>query len=93
MQKSFLVITLLFALLFTSCGGGESSNSSDKDSTSKSENEENTEEASGKTVAAENVFVMPIRKIKAGVSIEEFKEARDAYVALLEAEEGTLTDR
>ena len=45
------------------------------------------------TVAAENVFVLPIRKVKDGVSIAEFTTARDAYVALLEAEQGTLTDR
>lgn len=45
------------------------------------------------TVATENVFVLPVRKIKPGVSIDDFKAARDAYVATLEAEAGTLTDR
>ncbi len=44
-------------------------------------------------VGTDNVFAMPIRKIKPGVSIDEFKAARDAYVATLEAEEGTLADR
>ncbi len=40
-----------------------------------------------------NVFVLPIRKVKPGQDIEDFKAKRDAYVALLEAPEGTLTDR
>ena len=44
-------------------------------------------------VSTENVFVMPIRQIKADQDIEDFKAKRDAYVATLEAEEGTLTDR
>jgi hypothetical protein len=44
-------------------------------------------------IAPENVIVMPIRKVKPEVSIEDFKAKRDAYVALLEAEEGTLKDR
>ena len=44
-------------------------------------------------ISTDNVFVLPIRKIKAGQDIEDFKAKRDAYVALLEAESGTLTDR
>lgn len=44
-------------------------------------------------VSTDNVFVMPIRKIKPGISIADFEASRDAYVALLEAEPGTLTDR
>jgi len=44
-------------------------------------------------VATENVFVMPIRKIKDGQDIDDFKAKRDAYVATLEAEDGTLSDR
>ncbi len=51
------------------------------------------EQAETEKVAAENVFVLPIRKVKAGLSIDEFTSARDAYVALLEEQEGTLTDR
>jgi len=42
---------------------------------------------------SEKVYALPIRKIKEGVSIEDFKAARDAYVALLEKEKGTLIDR
>ncbi len=45
------------------------------------------------TVSTDNVFAMPVRKIKDGVSVNEFTAARDAYVATLEAEWGTLTDR
>lgn len=45
------------------------------------------------SVATENVFVLPIRKVKEGQDIEDFKVKRDAYVATLEAEDGTLTDR
>lgn len=45
------------------------------------------------SVATENVFVMPIRKVVSGVSISEFESTRDAYVSVLEAEAGTLTDR
>ncbi|MEL6654332.1 MAG: hypothetical protein AAFQ87_26380, partial [Bacteroidota bacterium] len=45
------------------------------------------------SVAAENVFVLPIRKLKDGQDIEDFKAKRDAYVATLEAEDGTLRDR
>ena len=52
------------------------------------DNDEPTE-----TVATENVFVMPVRKVKENISIAEFEAARDAYVATLEAEFGTLTDR
>jgi len=44
-------------------------------------------------ISANNVFVMPIRKVKSGQSIDDFKTKRDAYVALLEAEDGTITDR
>lgn len=44
-------------------------------------------------VATENVFVLPIRKIKDGQDIEDFKMKRDAYVATLEAQAGTLSDR
>ncbi|MEO0473566.1 MAG: hypothetical protein AAF206_28400, partial [Bacteroidota bacterium] len=45
------------------------------------------------SVATENVFVLPIRKIKDGQDIDDFKAKRDAYVATLEAEAGTLSDR
>ena len=44
-------------------------------------------------VSTDNVFVLPIRRLKAGQDIADFKAKRDAYVALLEAEAGTLTDR
>ena len=44
-------------------------------------------------VSVDNVFAMPIRKVKAGQDMEDFKAKRDAYVALLEAEEGTIADR
>lgn len=44
-------------------------------------------------ISTDNVFVLPIRKVKTGQDIEDFKAKRDAYVALLEAETGTLTDR
>ncbi|MCI4669047.1 MAG: T9SS type A sorting domain-containing protein [Bacteroidia bacterium] len=44
-------------------------------------------------VSTDNVFVLPIRRVKAGQDIDDFKAKRDAYVALLEAESGTLTDR
>lgn len=44
-------------------------------------------------VSTDNVYVLPIRKVKPAQNIEEFIEKRDAYVALLEAQEGTLTDR
>ncbi|MEM9546386.1 MAG: T9SS type A sorting domain-containing protein [Bacteroidota bacterium] len=44
-------------------------------------------------ISTDNVFVLPIRKVKAGQDIEDFITKRDAYVALLEAETGTLTDR
>ena len=44
-------------------------------------------------VSTDNVFVLPIRRVKTGQDIEDFKAKRDAYVALLEAEAGTLTDR
>lgn len=44
-------------------------------------------------VGTENVFVLPIRQIKEGQDIEDFKAKRDAYVATLEDAEGTLTDR
>lgn len=89
MQKILLIITILFVFTLVACGGGTTSDS-DTDSTATSDDSSQTviEE-----VVAENVFVMPIRKVKAGVSIEDFKAARDAYVALLEAEEGTLSDR
>lgn len=50
-------------------------------------------EEPGPAVSTASVFVMPIRKVKSGVAIEDFKAKRDAYVATLEAEEGTLTDR
>lgn len=42
---------------------------------------------------SDNVFVMPVRRLKAGQSIADFEAKRDAYVALLEAENGTLSDR
>lgn len=45
------------------------------------------------SIDTDNVFVMPIRKVKQGQDIADFKAKRDAYVALLETEEGTLTDR
>lgn len=44
-------------------------------------------------ISTDNVFVMPIRRIKDGFTVEQFENTRDAYVALLEAEQGTLTDR
>ncbi|MEM7162503.1 MAG: hypothetical protein AAF487_08710 [Bacteroidota bacterium] len=44
-------------------------------------------------ITTDNVFVMPVRRVKTGQDIDDFKNKRDAYVALLEAEEGTLTDR
>ncbi|MEL6252705.1 MAG: T9SS type A sorting domain-containing protein [Bacteroidota bacterium] len=44
-------------------------------------------------ISTDNVFVLPIRKVKPGQDLEDFKAKRDAYVALLEAENGTLTDR
>ena len=44
-------------------------------------------------VSTENVFVMPIRRVKPGQNLDDFKAKRDAYVALLEAESGTLTDK
>jgi len=44
-------------------------------------------------VSTDNVFALPIRRLKAGQDIEDFIQKRDAYVALLEAESGTLTDR
>lgn len=44
-------------------------------------------------ISTDNVFVMPIRRVKAGQSINDFVTKRDAYVALLEAEDGTITDR
>ena len=45
------------------------------------------------SIDTDNVFVMPIRKVKSGQDIADFKTKRDAYIALLEKEEGTLTDR
>lgn len=45
------------------------------------------------TVSTNNVFVLPIRKVKPGQSIADFKTKRDAYVALLEQQFGTLTDK
>lgn len=56
-----------------------------------SDNETNT--AGSNMISADNVFVMPIRRIKDGFSVEEFESTRDAYVALLEAQQGTITDR
>ena len=44
-------------------------------------------------VSTDNVFVLPIRKLKPGQDLEDFQTKRDAYVALLEAETGTITDR
>jgi len=44
-------------------------------------------------INSDNVFVMPVRRVKAGQDIDDFQAKRDAYVALLEAETGTLTDR
>ena len=44
-------------------------------------------------VSTDNVFALPIRRLKAGQDIQDFIQKRDAYVALLEAESGTLTDR
>ena len=44
-------------------------------------------------VSTDNVFVLPIRKLKPEQDLADFKAKRDAYVALLEAEFGTLTDR
>ncbi len=44
-------------------------------------------------VTTDNVFVLPIRKVKQEQDIADFQAKRDAYVALLEAETGTLTDR
>ena len=44
-------------------------------------------------VSSQNVFAMPIRRIKDGFTTEQFVEARDAYVDLLEANTGTLSDR
>lgn len=55
--------------------------------------DESQEPGITETVATENVFVLPIRKIKDGQDIEDFKAKRDAYVATLETEDGTLTDR
>ncbi|MEL7122725.1 MAG: hypothetical protein AAFO07_24980 [Bacteroidota bacterium] len=45
------------------------------------------------TVTTDNVFVMPIRRVKPGQDINDFMQKRDAYVTLLENEEGTLHDR
>ncbi|MEO1438700.1 MAG: hypothetical protein AAFV80_24375 [Bacteroidota bacterium] len=45
------------------------------------------------SVSTSNVFVMPIRRVKTGQDIEAFKSTRDAYVATLEAQEGTIVDR
>ncbi|MEM6346366.1 MAG: T9SS type A sorting domain-containing protein [Bacteroidota bacterium] len=44
-------------------------------------------------VNTDNVYVLPIRRLKAGQDLDDFKVKRDAYVALLEAEAGTITDR
>ena len=44
-------------------------------------------------VSTDNVYVLPIRRLKAGQDLDDFKAKRDAYVALLEAETGTITDR
>ncbi len=44
-------------------------------------------------VSSDNVYVLPIRRLKAGQDLQDFQTKRDAYVALLEAESGTLTDR
>ncbi|MEM6800492.1 MAG: T9SS type A sorting domain-containing protein [Bacteroidota bacterium] len=51
------------------------------------------QELSYAQVSRDNVFVMPIRKVKPGQDIEDFKAKRDAYVALLEAQSATLTDK
>ena len=45
------------------------------------------------TVSTNNVFVLPIRKVKTGQNIADFKTKRDAYVKLLEEQFGTLTDK
>ncbi|MEM6724810.1 MAG: hypothetical protein AAF598_12275 [Bacteroidota bacterium] len=45
------------------------------------------------SVSTSNVFVMPVRRVKTSQDIEAFKATRDAYVATLEAEAGTITDR
>ena len=45
------------------------------------------------SVSTENIFAMPIRKVVPGVSIDDFKAARDAYVAVLEQQPGTIADR
>lgn len=45
------------------------------------------------TVSTNNVFVLPIRKVKTGQNIADFKTKRDAYVAVLEQQFGTLTDK
>lgn len=44
-------------------------------------------------ISTDNVFVLPIRNVKATQDIEDFKAKRDAYVKLLEQQDGTLTDR
>ncbi len=82
-MDKFLFSTFLMCLItFSSCS------SDDDGTTSTDTNDTNTTE-----VSKDNVFVMPIRKVKSGQSIEDFKTKRDAYVALLEAPEGTITDR
>lgn len=60
---------------------------------SKPASSNSTKDMTEKKPTSDKVFVMPVRKIKAGTSIEAFTTARDAYVAKLEAEKGTLTDR
>ncbi len=54
--------------------------------------EKNHDDSNG-LLSTENVFVMPVRKVKSNVSIQQFTATRDAYVATLEAQDGTLTDR
>ena len=73
-------MTRLFMLLLISANFVTSCDS-DEDKTTPSD------------VSTDNVFVMPVRKLKPNQSIDDFKTKRDAYVALLEAEDGTVDDR
>lgn len=91
------LISSFCLLLLYACGGGKNAGN-DQDTTAKTDST-TAIDTSAKTTknneitAADKVFVMPIRKIKEGVSIEDFKAKRDAYVALLEKQSGTVADR
>jgi len=84
MRNLVIYVSLLLALILFGCNES-------KQATAQTPDPAPVEIES--SISPKNVIVVPIRKVKEGQDVEDFKAKRDAYVATLEAQEGTLTDR